>query len=173
MIARKKGGKNGGASSSLPSTNRASWSLPLQVLLFFGLVATAHAASAQIVRIWPTYKKAAELERISDYIATKPVDNTRFGSQPKDRDGFYFVTRLESPAAQSGATIELDVIRPSNPKPTTYTYKVDLSKGTHTLYVGLTGADWPDPAIYPVAWRLTFRDSSGAVIAQEKSFLWK
>ena len=41
------------------------------------------------------------------------------------------------------------------------------------LFLGLTGADWPDPEARPVAWKLTLENPDGEVILERKSFLWE
>jgi hypothetical protein len=41
------------------------------------------------------------------------------------------------------------------------------------FHLGLTGPDWPDPKINPVAWRLTLLEADGRVLGMERSYLWE
>jgi hypothetical protein len=41
------------------------------------------------------------------------------------------------------------------------------------LNLGLTGPDWPDLKVNPVAWKLDILTADGKRLASEKSYLWE
>ena len=40
------------------------------------------------------------------------------------------------------------------------------------VFIGLTGTDWPDSSVEPIAWSLALVDADEKIIAQTQSFLW-
>lgn len=156
----------------------------LPALLVFALLSAGCAsrsdnakqdAAVTIVRIWPEYRTQESFDRISEYFTG--AENTGgqiiLRTHPENRAGFYFFTRLKTPADITGARIELCVIAPDSAEVKTYAFDAPLlRKGAVLLDPGLTGPDWPDAAAKPTAWRLRLLDSAGAVIVSEQSFLW-
>ncbi len=148
-------------------------------LAFLLLTSTAFSATdvpaLQVVRLWPGYRTAESFERISEYFTGKenPGRQTILRSQLTARGGYYFLVRLENlGTAQSGATLELQVIAPTSPEPRTFTFKAEIPAGSRVFNVGLTGSDWPDPKAHPVAWLFTVRAADGTELTRQQSFLW-
>jgi hypothetical protein len=138
--------------------------------------ASARAADVTFVRVWPGYRTAESFERISEYLdgQENPGSRTVLRSQPARREGFYFLARLKNAGdAVAGASFELSVITPASATPRTLTFTADLPAGQHVFDCGLTGADWPDAAAHPVAWKLVVRAPGGAELASTQSFLWR
>jgi hypothetical protein len=137
--------------------------------------ASAHAADVTFVRVWPGYRTAESFDRISEYLTGEENTGgeTVLRSQPAQRDGFYFLVRLKNASeAIAGASVELSVITPNSATPRTLNFKADLPAGQHVFDCGLTGADWPDANIHPVAWKIVIRATGGAELASTQSFLW-
>ncbi|MEJ1973342.1 MAG: hypothetical protein WDM96_13040 [Lacunisphaera sp.] len=54
-----------------------------------------------------------------------------------------------------------------------YEFPADLRAGDTVFNIGLTGADWPDAKLHPVAWKLQFLAADGHELASEVSYLWE
>jgi hypothetical protein len=151
----------------------------MRFLTLFLCCAASLAAATEltVVRIWPSYRTAASFERISEFFSGQENAGGQIilRSQPEQRAGFYFLTRLKNPgAALTGARVELSLITPASPEPKRFTgfAPTAVPAGTSVFQIGLTGEDWPDPGARPVAWQLRFLSADGAELLREKSFLW-
>jgi hypothetical protein len=140
-------------------------------------IATVRAAPAEFVRVWPGWRDAESFERIGEYFGRAKNDPRQLTlrTRPDVRDGFYFLLRVKHAAPLERAKLVIDVIRPDAPRPVQFVFPVDAPKAGETVFdVGLTGEDWPGGRdSHPVAWRIELRGADGAVLAQEKSFLWE
>ena len=147
----------------------------LVFVIALSCAASARAADVTFVRVWPGYRTAESFDRISEYLdgQENTGGQTVLRSQPTQRDGFYFLVRLKNAGdAIAGASVELSVITPASATPRTLTIATDLPAGQHVFQCGLTGADWPDAAVHPVAWKIVIRAPGGAELASAQSFLW-
>jgi hypothetical protein len=135
------------------------------------------AADLTVVRVWPAYRAAASFERISEFFDGRENTGgqTVLRSQPATRDGFYFLTRLKNKGpALANVRVELDILTPASPEPrrvTTFA-ATTIPAGSHVFQIGLTGTDWPDAQLQPVAWQLHFLNADGQELLREQSFLW-
>jgi len=137
--------------------------------------------SLKFVRIWPSWRSADSFLRISEYFGggENRSSQTILRSQPAERSGFYFLTRIKNAeAALPDAHFELQIIRPDSPHAVTYRFPSTIETGSHVYLLGLTGSDWPDfndkPAedVHPVSWRLRILDSQARELLHSESFLW-
>lgn len=144
------------------------------IALFFS--PSLFASEVKLVRVWPSYRTSESFIRISEYFTGQENPGRRqtlLRTQPQQRQGFYFLTRVHNSGATVGdARIELHVITPRSPLPSTFTFKTEVPHGHHVFQVGVTGADWPDMLEYPVAWRLVVVAADGRELATEQSYLW-
>jgi len=152
--------------------------MSVRPFLFMSCLALATVASAgdvAIVRIFTGWREAASFKRISEYFDGK--ENTAGGAvirtHPDQRGGFYFLVRTTNSGAARPIEASLELITAVNAKPVLYHFPAELKSGTTVFHLGLTGADWPDAAANPVAWKLELHDADGHVLATEKSFLWE
>lgn len=137
--------------------------------------AAGRAAGASLVRVWPEWHDAATFDRIGEYFGKPENDwgEVIIRTDPADRTGMYFLVRVNTPTALSGAKFVLQVVRPDAPDPRTYTFHISLPAKSHVAELGLTGRDWPGGRdVHPVAWRLTLYDAAGQPLAMRQSFLW-
>ena len=145
-------------------------------LLTLSTAASLHAAEIQMVRVWPGWRDAESFQRISEYFTGQenPGREVILRTQPEERSGFYFLVRVTNAGeAVAGAKFVLQVIEPSTPEPKTSTFPVEI-RGKKTVFeLGLTGSDWPNRDVHPVAWKLELRSADGQVLASEQSFLWE
>lgn len=138
-------------------------------------VALAKEGDLTIVRVYTGWRTAASFKRISEYLDGK--ENTGgeavLRTHPDQRGGFYFLVRTTNPGPSRPVKASLEIITTANAKPVSYTFPAELKSGDTVFHLGLTGADWPDPKINPVAWKLDLLDADGRVLASEKSYLWE
>jgi len=156
---------------SFTSMNRRALSVLL--LSLWGTVLSASAL--EIVHVWPGFRTAESFESIGEYFGDQEHRGGRIllRSQSAERTGFYFLTRLKSPGAIAGAEIRLEVILPGNSNPKAFLFSTDLPAGASVLQLGLTGADWPDAKVRPLAWRVQVMErTTRRPLAETQSFLW-
>ncbi len=142
------------------------------------LAATALAADASFVRLWPGWRDTESFDRIGEFLGgSEPVTGSRtlVRTQPAARAGYYFLLRINSPERLAiGTKFELTVIRPDSPEPKTFTFAVTGAAGDNVFDLGVTGSDWPGgKKANPVAWKLTLLAPDGRVLTEHKSFLWE
>jgi hypothetical protein len=149
--------------------------LALFLIATLGVV-TATAAEVELVRVWPGWRDAESFERISEYFTGE--ENTGrevvLRTHADRRAGFYFLARVANKGeALTGATFVLRVIAPSQPEPKITTFAVDVPRKSKVFQLGLTGPDWPNQEIHPVAWKLELRSATDELLASAQSFLWE
>ena len=146
-------------------------------IISLGLIfaSIASAAELTIIHVYTGWRTAASFKRISEYLDGK--ENTGgeavLRTHPDQRGGFYFLVRAANPGAAKRIKANLEIITTANAKPVSYTFSPELKAGDTVFHLGLTGADWPDAKVNPVAWKLELLDADGHVLATEKSYLWE
>lgn len=148
----------------------------LTSLLALLAAATAAQGETHFTRIWPAWQDAAAFDRITEYFGGKEpgAGVTVLRTTPETREGYYFLTRVQTDAAAPGARFELLVIRPDAPTPASFRFPADVSAGETVFHLGLTGAAWPGGRrANPVAWKLTLLAADGRLLTEHKSFLWE
>jgi len=156
---------------------RAIFSLVL-IALLLPLTGISAAQTIEFSRIRPEYRVDASFKRISEYFSGEENSGKRkvFRTRDDDRDGFYFSFRIEVARGETvpAGTVALFLYAPGTYVPTEYAFDLEAqSRRWIEVIIGLTGTDWADPEVRPVAWRLEFRDASGQPIGFEESFLWR
>ena len=150
---------------------------PLTTLLCFLslMISLTNAAEVTFVRVWPGWVDAEAFETISEYFTGREESGNRIvhRTNPDVRAGFYFLARVaNTDAPPTGAKFSLQVIRPGNPEAKTYTFPAELREGSTVFQLGLTGDDWPDREVHPVAWKIDLLSADNQVLATSQSFLW-
>ena len=141
------------------------------------LLATAASSPLElrIVRAQTGWREAASFKRISEYFAGR--ENTGgqlvLRTHANQRSGYYFLVRVANAGAPLDAKISLHVIKPTAAAPVVRSFSVPLPGGDSVLNLGLTGPDWPDSKVHPVAWKLEITSADGRALATEKSYLWE
>lgn len=135
----------------------------------------ASGADLTIVRVFTDWRDAASFKRISEYFDGKENTGgvTVLRTHPDQRAGYYFLVRVANPGPSQSIKASLEVITATTATPVAYTFPADLKSGTTVLHLGLTGADWLDAKLNPVAWKLDLVGADGHVLASEKSYLWE
>lgn len=156
--------------------------IALAALAAFSAVASAKEDAAEkdptavtIIRVHHDWRDAASFKRIAEYFDGKEHNGSEAirRSHPETRSGYYFFVRVKNPGALRPAQASLQVITSSSAQPVSYQFPVELKAGDTVFNIGLTGADWPDAKLRPVAWKLQFLGADGQVLATEASYLWE
>jgi hypothetical protein len=137
---------------------------------------SAQAAEVEFVRVWPGWRDAESFERISEYFTGEEKTGREIvvRTHPEQRAGFYYLVRVaNSGDVRAGAKFVLQVISPGDPKPKATTFPVEVPSRSKVFLLGLTGPDWPNRDVHPVAWKLELLSSDEQVLASSQSFLWE
>jgi len=115
--------------------------------------------------------------RISEYWSGTEKKGNRviLRTDPGIRDGFYFTLRFDKSIRKlpKGAVILGEFYTPVSNDLQKHEFRLPAKRPrTKEVFVGLTGADWPQPGGVPGAWRFTLQDANGNVLATRKSYLW-
>lgn len=137
--------------------------------------------SLQAITIKDAYTRHMETEqfqRVSEFFTGDENSGSAaiLRSQESERNGLYFHLQLSEKLGDSAAksTFVLEVINSEALKPAEYTFTAEGSSlaKKKRIVLGLTGADWPDPELKAMAWRVRLL-SGDTEIASWKSFLWE
>ncbi len=149
---------------------------PLAAFVCFVCFVASHTrAEVSFVRVWPNWVDAEAFETISEYFTGREHTGRRLihRSQPDARAGFYFLARVANTGSEiTNAKFTLRVIMPGNPEPKTFSFPLSLPPRSTVVQLGLTGGDWPDRDVHPVAWKLDLLSATDELLATEQSFLW-
>lgn len=129
----------------------------------------------KLVRLLPGYRTAESFVTIGEHFGRGEHTGGRQveRSQPTERGGYYFLARVRSERALSGARVQVEVILPGSLEPKAFSFVADLREGESVVHLGITGTDWPEAQAAPLAWRLTVRErDGGGLLLDERSFLW-
>ena len=137
--------------------------------------ASAFATDVSVVPVFTGWREAASFKRISEYFSGQ--ENTGgqviLRTHPDDRSGYYLLLRVKTADAIADARLVLQVITPDSATPRTFSFTTKLTGPKIMLNLGLTGPDWPDLKINPVAWKLEVFRADGKLLAAENSYLWE
>ena len=99
---------------------------------------------------------------------------TVVASRPEDPAGQYFIIRLEGETGKGAVTrAEMTLFATESKEPREVEWDLQGIDPRRWLYLGITGADWPEKAVQPLAWHIRLIDSTGRMLAEWKSFLWE
>jgi hypothetical protein len=123
------------------------------------------------------YIEESAFKRIPEYFTGREFTgrNIYCRSNLRDRSGYYFVIKVNDPSSEINADCcwVVDWVPPLDPKPKTQ--KIPLAEEDirgKEVFIGLTGEDWKDPLLKPLAWRISLVSKKGVTLGQHKSFLW-
>ncbi len=122
------------------------------------------------------YVGKADFQRIGEYFTGAEVAGNRvyLRSEPGRRAGWYWIIPADDVASEDGvdqAVLEIQI--PGSPAVKTFSFRMDRPVPENAVFwIGLTGGDWPDPELRPVAWRIGFLSPAGGEIHSRESVLW-
>ena len=143
----------------------------------FVLLYACRAFAFDIVSAYPQFMEEQSFQRISEFFSgtEKSGPYLIVRTQPDVRGGEYFIITLDKRVRTlpEGTRIKLEVVRPDSNTPPAYTLEIPSKRpNTRQICAGITGSDWPDADIRPLAWKISFINSEGKIIAQKQSYLW-
>jgi hypothetical protein len=146
----------------------------LSLCIFFS---SSLSAQVKISLRNKAYFTVPDFKRIPEFFTGREFSGWKVycRTNPADREGFYFVVKVTGgvPPLSAGCHWLLEWITPLDP--TAQQKKVLLSEqkiSGKEVFIGLTGSDWPDPSVQPIAWSLSLVDSEERILGQSQSFLW-
>ena len=97
-------------------------------------------------------------------------------STPEERSGFYFVVIVNGEAQDISEKYKWEIswVSSSNPELMCKNFpqnNTDFFK--KEIFIGLTGKDWSDESVYPLAWRIRLLDEQSSTLAESKVFCGK
>jgi len=144
--------------------------------LCLALVLSSGIASAQkIINGDAHYMETKQFQFISEFFLGHEVQGNRtiLRTQDDSRQGLYFTLKLTKAfLGQSNLQAILEVIPADDKETASYSFDLSSEKIKKNLYLGLTGADWVDPSVQPMAWRVRIL-SGKQEITSWQSFLWE
>lgn len=127
--------------------------------------------------VYVQWREENDFKSIAEYFSGKEYagGDLILRSDPSVRSGLYFRIGVSwGTNVPKLSTATLEYINSDSPGILTRDYVLSEypTNPLSEAKLGLTGKDWPKKKTSLVAWRLTFRDPGGAIIAQRQSFLW-
>ena len=122
------------------------------------------------------YYEAGEIRPIRQYFGASlkwQGFRTVIASQPDKPAGQYFIAKLDNLELQGASSARLTIYPSKGKDSLEFTLSLAGESLRKWLYLGLTGTDWPDPDIQPMAWRIELLGPGNTVMAEWKSFLWE
>jgi len=133
-------------------------------------------AALEVETAFNRYYAASEIRPLST-LAGQSLQQQGFRtvvpSDPIHPAGQYFIVGLADKGQAGPASVELSYYRTDSKDLRSHVWSLEDVTMKKWLYLGLTGEDWPDADLQPLAWRLLLLDQEGKVLDEWKSFLWE
>lgn len=114
--------------------------------------------------------------RISEYFTGREpqTDRVPLRSNPDARGGYYWILPVDASLVEAQPIrIDLWVHRPGSPETLSFTLRPERTLDTdQTLWIGLTGEDWPNEELGPIAWKIEVTSPEEKTLLVRRSFLW-
>ena len=136
------------------------------------------AADDGFRRISSGHQSEESFQRISEFFTGRENPGRRVivRTDPSQRSGYYLSLRLRNNPYRRQAVedaVLLQVIPPDAVEPVSHRFDLGpVNRRSPEFLIGLTGDRWAESGARPRAWKITFFDQDGEVIASRKSFLW-
>jgi hypothetical protein len=133
--------------------------------------------SVDIVEIKPRYIEAESFKRITEYMTGAEHKGRRviIRTDAAERSGFYFTLVFNQDVRDlpQGTVVEGEFFTPQSRDALKHSFELPSKRPkTKEIFIGLTGADWPDKDAVPAAWRFTIKDANGDTLETKQSYLW-
>jgi hypothetical protein len=151
--------------------------IPILFLSLCFFCASDLSAQVEISLRNKAYFTVRDFKRVPEFFTGKEFSGWKVYCRTNraDREGFYFVVKVTGDVPPSSADCHwlLEWITPLDL--TAQQKKVSLPDQNISgkeVFIGLTGSDWPDPSVHPIAWSLSLVDSEEGILGKSQSFLW-
>lgn len=144
--------------------------------LLIWLFSMASAPAVSIDSAYTRFYEDGEIRPIRQYFGASLIGQgfrTVIASQPEQPRGQYFLAKLEQAASGNVASARLTIYPSVGKDPVEFVLDLKGKSLRKWLYLGLTGSDWPNPEIQPMAWKIELLGSGGELVSEWKSFLWE
>ncbi len=149
-------------------------------LLLAAAVFPRPAAATVFKSVYTRPMETGQFQYLSEFFTgDEAVDNrVLLRTDPAERTGLYVIAELQPRLRDiaPGASIKLELIRSDANEIHVHEFPLPTAPvRARIIYLGLTGADWPetDERLRPVAWRLRLLDAAGDPVDTWSSFLWE
>lgn len=161
-----------------PLLRNAARFLALSAAAHFLIPAHPGVHAREIERVALEEMEQDEVLRIANYFGAEQAGRRILvRSRDDSYDGLYyrliFADSLRDLPA--GAVVELSLLREESPDPVSYTMELpDYRPRGREIWIGLTGEDWTldRTPVLPTAWKITITGPDGAVLVEQRSFVW-
>lgn len=145
--------------------------LLVPLLLLSGCLSRPTGGTAEDVGL--RYVPEEDFARISEFFTGRenPGDRLYLRSQPEKRAGFYWIIDADPTLRREGEEVRLEVQIPGSPETRSFAFPL-AAEAAGSLWIGLTGPDWPGPDARPIAWHLAVVGENGSILREHQSFLW-
>ena len=121
---------------------------------------------------------ASDFQRVGEFFdgQERLGSRTVLRTQPEWRPGCYFVVALEGGATAwpEGVTAVLEVIPAGAVEPMEFAFtRPAQNLRGNSIWIGVTGSDWPGPRVQPLAWRVRWVGPNEQMVGEWTSFLWE
>lgn len=144
--------------------------------LLFSLVPLTQLTAVSIDSAYTRFYEDGEIRPIRQYFGASLIGQgfrTVIASQPDQPRGQYFLAKLEGETSTPVQTARLTIYPSVGKDAVEFTLDIEGKSLRRWLYLGLTGSDWPDPEIRPMAWKIELLGPGGTLLSEWHSFLWK
>ena len=147
----------------------------LFLVLGLALAPSLFASDLTIARVYSGWRDGASFKRIAEYFDGKEHTGgeTVMRTHPEQRTGYYFLVRLKNAGAARPVRFQLELIEPGNSPSRTLLFPANAASGATVFQLGLTGPEWQNAKLQPMAWQLRVLGPDDQVLASEKSYLWE
>ena len=135
------------------------------------------AAYAEKWEVHTRYEEPETFKRIGEYLGGKEHYSYRIvmRSQNESRGGYYWIIHRSRDRADLplGGKFVLEYFPANSGTAQKHVYALAESSSKRTIYLGVTGEDWPSEGAKPLAWRIQLLDAKGKVLSTKQSYLWE
>lgn len=145
------------------------------IALFLLIAPASLVPGLTIETAYTRYYEEGDIRPIGQYFGGQLAGQgfrTVIASQPDSPGGQYFIAQLRDTRTGQAGSARMTLYTTESKDPFTWSWDLSGIALDRWIYLGLTGSDWPEEAVQPLAWHIELLDSAGKVVAEWKSFLW-
>jgi hypothetical protein len=140
------------------------------------LLSAGILSGASIKTAFTRHYDSHQIRALGDYFgeqSNRQGFRTLFVSDPENPAGQYFILQLSGDLPKVPTKFLIEVLRSDRKIVESVRLDGGIALESDWIYLGLTGINWPDDTVQPVAWRVSIIDANDQLLASWKSFLWE
>ncbi len=146
------------------------------LLVYFTFLCFTLLGSSELSSVSVRYYQSEELTRIPEYFSGNEFTGNRLFCRTSDnKKGLYFSFSLPAEIVNSSAQMKalLSIIRSDQFESVKYQFTIPRDrKEKKEIFLGITGKNWPDEDLKPLAWRIELKNAKDELLFLKNSFLW-